>query len=159
MDKKVIPPIFTLHRYFMAANRMRELFQNALRGFDFGIYADKPFLGVAMLHADEPGIFMSYWYGGIHVVIEGWRELGLSEPHIDALLQSPHVETLRRYRNATFHFQADFMSQKHLDFMRDSQSSVAWVRELTSAFSNYFLATNQQTPGTTSKPPMPGDEL
>ena len=147
MNKELIPPAISLHRYFMAANRMRELFQHTLRSFDIGAYADQPFLAAFMLHADEPGIFMSYWYSGLHVVIEGWLELRLSDPRIDALLQSPHVKTLRRYRNATFHFHADYMSQKHLDFMRDSQSAVAWVRELTTAFSDYFLATNEQTAG------------
>jgi hypothetical protein len=45
----------------------------------------------------DPGIFMSYWYGGLYVVVEGWRELRLSDPKIDALLTSQNVNLLKRY--------------------------------------------------------------
>ena len=50
---------------------------------------------------------MSLWYGGLYVVIEGWKELGLSDPHVDDLLRSSNVELLKRYRHGTFHFQRD----------------------------------------------------
>jgi hypothetical protein len=50
---------------------------------------------------------MSYWYAALYVVIEGWRDLGLADATIDALLQSPNVDLLKRYRNGVFHFQKD----------------------------------------------------
>lgn len=43
-------------------------------------------MGLAFF-ADDPGIFMSYWYGGLYVVIEGWKELGLHDPEIDQLIE------------------------------------------------------------------------
>jgi len=46
----------------------------------------------------DPGIFMSYWYGALFVVIEGWRELQLSDPSIEPLLASDNVDLLKRYR-------------------------------------------------------------
>jgi hypothetical protein len=61
--------------------------------------------------------YMSYYYGGLYVVIEGWRDQGLSDPTIDELLQSSHVNALRKYRNGSFHFQADYFNDKFLALM------------------------------------------
>lgn len=33
--------------------------------------------------------YMSYWYAGLFVVVEGWRDLGLQDAEIDGLLESP----------------------------------------------------------------------
>ena len=60
----------------------------------------------------DPGIFMSYWYGGLYAVIEGWQELGLTDPTIDRLLESPNVELLRRYRNGVFHYQMTYFDDR-----------------------------------------------
>lgn len=89
--------------------------------------------------ATNPGTFMSYWYGSLYTVIEGWRELGLHDPKIDQLLTSPNVEALRLFRNATFHYQSQWLHVKHHTFMA-SPDSVPWVRRLHAAFSRYFLA-------------------
>jgi len=43
----------------------------------------------------ESFLYMSYWYGALYVVIEGWRELKLVDPAIDQLLQSSNVDLLR----------------------------------------------------------------
>jgi len=77
----------------------------------------------------EPGIFMSFWYGALYVVIEGYRDLKLAEPNIDALLQSPNVDHLRQFRNGTFHFQKNPYSQKRVHLMA-SPSSVTWVQDI-----------------------------
>jgi hypothetical protein len=71
---------------------------------------------------------MSYWYGGLYVVIEGWQELGLSDAVIDATLQSPNVHLLRRYRNGVFHFKKDYNDERFLAFMKDGNASVSVVR-------------------------------
>jgi hypothetical protein len=86
----------------------------------------------------DPGIFMSYWYGGLYVVIEGWRELGLTDSTVDRLLKSPNVELLKRYRNGIFHFQKQYFDERFTGFM-ESKDSVPWVRELNLAFGTYFL--------------------
>jgi hypothetical protein len=57
------------------------------------------------LHVDDYGVFMFYWYSGLYVVIEGYQELKLHGEKIDALLQSPNVDLLKRLRHGTFHFQ------------------------------------------------------
>ena len=92
-----------------------------------------------MFFSDSPGIFMSYWYGGLYVVIEGWLELGLHDATIDQLLSSPNVGLLKRYRNGVFHFQKEFVDARFHEFFA-SEDSVTWVRALSSAFGDYFLS-------------------
>jgi hypothetical protein len=60
----------------------------------------------------ESFLYMSYWYGALYVVIEGWRELKLADTGIDNLLESPNVDLLRKYRNGVFHFQADYNDKR-----------------------------------------------
>jgi hypothetical protein len=141
MKKYTFPPAFTLHRYWMSANKMRQCFEKSL-----GTSGEKwlelgktgPLRGAAMFMCDEPGIFMSHWYGSLSAVIDGWRTLKLKDSRIDLLLQSPHVRRLKEFRNGAFHFLPEFFSPKFAEFMRDA-SSVAWVREITSSFGEYFL--------------------
>jgi hypothetical protein len=38
---------------------------------------------------------MSYWYGSLYVVVEGWRELNETDPKVDPLISSPHVDRLK----------------------------------------------------------------
>jgi hypothetical protein len=83
-------------------------------------------------------MYMSLWYGELYVVIEGWKELGFSDPTVDALLSSPNVELLKRYRNGAFHFQKDYFDDRFLDFMR-GDAAVKWVSNLNQAFGSYFL--------------------
>jgi hypothetical protein len=98
-----------------------------------------PLARLVVLHADDYGIFMFYWYAGLHVVVEGFKELKLRDATIEQLLQSPNVDALRLVRNATFHFQKDgFISKKVIPFLK-SKDSVPWVRSLTEAFSEFFL--------------------
>lgn len=139
-------PIATLHRYFIAANKMRILFDNTLakpeivKAFEQAKSMDAKSLSLLILrlHTDDYGVFMFYWYSGLYVVIEGFKELQLRDAKIEALLQSPNVETLKLTRNATFHFQKKYLSHKLVPFVT-SEGSAVWVRELTEAFSEFFL--------------------
>jgi hypothetical protein len=91
-----LPPVVSLHKYFIWANKMRTEFDKILPQCQQDMdWHDK--------EAIEMNLSMSYWYGTLYVVIEGWKELKLSDPKIDALLDSPNVELLRRYRNGVFH--------------------------------------------------------
>lgn len=88
---------------------------------------------------NESWIAMSYWYGGLYVVIEGWRELELRDPQIDALLASPNVDLLKRYRNGIFHYQRRYFDERFVELIRDGEDVVNWVRELNSQFGRFFL--------------------
>jgi hypothetical protein len=87
----------------------------------------------------ESFLYMSYWYAGLYVVIEGWRELRLADATIDVMLQSPKVELLRRYRNGVVHFQKDYNDERFLSFMKEGTDSVSWIRSLNQQFGRYFL--------------------
>ncbi|SRR6266498_3267119 len=121
--------IFTLHRYYIWSNFMRTKFDEIIQD-----KSQQNFKGEM-----ESFAYMSYWYGGLFVVVEGWQDLQLSEPIIDELLASPHVDLLRRYRNGVFHFQRDYNDKRFLEFMAEGMSIVQWVRDLTLHFGRYFL--------------------
>ncbi len=129
-----------LHRYFIAADKMRFLFEETFSKTEVvnRFPEADPVTRLMMLHVDDYGIFMFYWYSGLYVVIEGYRELQLQDAKIDALLQSRNVDALRLLRNSTFHFQKEFFSPKMMHFI-GSSDSVTWVRSLTDLFSECFL--------------------
>jgi hypothetical protein len=117
----------------------------------------------------EAYMYMSYWYAGLYVVAEGWKELGLSDAEIDELLDmstgrkverpapvgaAPQIvdervlDVLRRYRNGAFHFQRDYFDDRFLDFMK-VEAAPGWARALNLAFGRYLLnAIEKLPPGT-----------
>jgi len=132
-DRGVEPsPLQSLHRYFIWANRMRTHFDEILSrgGYDEKIEF-------------ESWLYMSYWYGGLYVVIEGWRKLQLTDTVIDNLLLHPYVDLLRLYRNGTFHFHQDYHDKKFISFMKEGGDSAAWIRDLNEQFGRYFLKENR----------------
>ena len=124
--------IFSLHKYFVWANKMRTNFDDLLNQNKQEIIPHSKF-------EMESNLYMSYWYGGLYVVIEGWKELGLADEKIDALLYSPNVNLLRRYRNGVFHFQRDYFDERFLGFIRDGINCIEWIRNLNLEFGRYFL--------------------
>ena len=81
-----------------------------------------------------------YSYSGIYLVIEGWKDLKLSDPKIDQLLHSPFVDKLRLFRNATFHYQRESpISSKHLQFFGSQEERTEiWLNDLYSEFESFF---------------------
>ena len=95
----------------------------------------------------ETRLYMSYWYGGLYVVIEGWRELELTDESVDRLLESPNVDLLRRFRNGTYHFQKQYFDSRFLDLIVEGENVVQWVRGVREAFSQFFLNWSKQQSG------------
>jgi len=126
--------LVSLHRYYIWANRMRTHFYDLIPRIENNPEQDRFSEDVI-----EAEIYMSFWYGELYVVIEGWKVLGLSDPAVDDLLASPNVQLLKRYRNGTFHFQKDYFDERFLGFIRDGNDAAAWVSELNRAFGGYFL--------------------
>jgi hypothetical protein len=124
------PEILTLHRYFIWTNQMRAHFDEILSE------QQCPFEGAAFIKSI---LYMSYWYGGLYVVIEGWQKLGLSDIRINELLKSPNVRLLKRYRHGVFHFQRNYHDKRFDEFMSQGVDEVAWVRTLNEQFGRYFL--------------------
>lgn len=136
MTTPTFEEILSLHRYFLAANQQRLAFQNIITGHAVDHGEAPKYAGE---NWNESWIAMSYWYGGLHVVIEGWLELRLADPEIDALLASPNVDLLRRYRNGIFHYQRAYLDARFRELIRDGTDVVQWVRGLNSAFGRFFL--------------------
>ncbi len=81
---------------------------------------------------------LSVWYSLLYVVIEGYSLSGYHDAEVDALLSnSDYVSRLRRFRNATFHYQDDPLSPKLLEFLQAEDSS-EWIRNLNRALGNFF---------------------
>jgi len=127
-----ITPETTLHRYFIWANRFRIRFEESVS--EPLTSDDLPLLWFSK----SGGMYMSYWYSALYVVVEGWKRLELHDADIDRLLTSPNVKHLRTYRNGVCHFQPDYLDPRFLELMA-SPGSVSWVHELTAAFSKWFL--------------------
>ncbi len=116
--------IASLHRHFIWANRMRVHFDRMLGG----PRRDEDEWLV------EARLYMSYWYAGLYVVIEGWRELRLSDRAVDNLLASPNVALLGRFRNGVFHFQRKYNDARFTALLTEGEEVVEWVRTLNREF-------------------------
>ena len=62
--------------------------------FDRHLAKDTEITDAMVFLASQSGLKMALLYGMLYVVIEGWQELGLSDPEIDQLLKSPNVGLL-----------------------------------------------------------------
>lgn len=84
-------------------------------------------------------LYMSYWYAGLYVVVEGWRRLALEDEEIDRLLASPNVGLLKRYRHGVFHFQPAYYDKRFVRLIDEGKDVVRWVRDLNNAFGRFLL--------------------
>ena len=133
--------IITLYRYFAYAAQMRTLFRQQMdkEGKEWLKMMGEDKAGLMLFLFSSPGLYLMYSYAGIYLVIEGWKDLGLLDPTIDKLIESPFVDRLRLFRNATFHYQKDPMSWKHLQFFgTEEERTEKWLNEIYSEFSRFF---------------------
>jgi len=122
--------LVALYRYYVRAANMKVHFEDTLKQTGAVDITSPDGFYVAM--------YMSLWYGCLYIVIEGWRALGLENQEIDALLRSSNVNLLRTYRNATFHYQKDYLHEKFMTFLREGEATATWVRTTHNAFAGYF---------------------
>src|SRR5262249_49144247 len=122
--------VVTLYRYFAHAAHMRDLFRRSVSEAQLRRLADDE-QGLIGLFYSTPGQYLLYSYSGLYVVVEGWRDLKLTDSKVEALIASPYVERLKRFRNATFHYQKEIVSPKHLQFFGDEEEKTEeWVGQL-----------------------------
>jgi hypothetical protein len=133
------PAPLSLHHYFVVAARMQHHFESNLVAVEeSGVAAlQDPDLAAFELFTGPRGNFMYYWYASLCVVVQGFRNLKLVDPRINALLASLNVKALRRCWNGVFHLQPDYFSAKLLESMQ-APDFIGWVRELMEAFRAYF---------------------
>jgi hypothetical protein len=79
--------------------------------------------------------FNVYWFASLFVIAEGWRDLKLSDPEIDPIIDA-HIDSLRLLRNAVFPFQP-----KDVKFRQwNTPDRWNWAEKLMAAFQRYFDA-------------------
>jgi hypothetical protein len=75
----------------------------------------------------------------LYVVIEGYKDLKLSDHNIDNLLSEiVYVDKLRLLRNALFHYQDDIRPTKLMEFI-DLEGSAEWIKKLDKCFEKFFI--------------------
>lgn len=126
--------VFSLHRYFIWCVEMRQHYLDVGRQVSpTPSFFDNPDAGQAFM-------YLSYWYAGLYVVCEGWQELKLSDPEINALLQSPHLEFLKRFRHGVYHYQSDYFDKRFMNALVRGKDFDEWAEALMLAFNRYFEA-------------------
>lgn len=131
-----------LHRYFIWCNN----FENAYKQVVLNELAKGR--GIQRDQIDQfviSAVFnMSYWYGALYVVIEGYRKLQLRDPEVNSLLKKKRkVQLLKEYRHGVFHFQAEYWDQRFMNFVSE-QGTAEWAIRLHGAFSAFFLRETQR---------------
>jgi hypothetical protein len=124
--------IFTLHRYFVWASRQRHYFFDGVPETEF---PEDPEASRNWVRTQF--VNLCYWMASLYVVVEGWRDLKLSDAEIDTLLESPHVAALRRFRNGVFHFQKNYFDDRFIGLFEEG--GPVWASTLHKAFSRFFI--------------------
>lgn len=124
--------VFSLHRYFSWCAEMRQHYIDVGRQVSpTPSFFDNPEAGQAFM-------YLSYWYAGLYVVCEGWLDHKLSHPEIDKLLQSPHLEKLKKFRNGVYHFQPDYFDKRFMGALMAGKDFSEWAESLMLTFARYF---------------------
>ncbi len=125
--------VFSLHRYYMWCDQMKAHFEQI--ALEHGRIND--------LYSPEGAkifMYMSYWYAGLYVVTEGWKQLDLADPRVDLLRSSTkHLALLKRYRHGVFHFQRNYFDVRFRELMETGKESVVWIGDLHEALGAFFL--------------------
>ena len=138
MDTEERIKIATLYRYYLYAVVMRENFKNQ-KIEDFINKLDNHPTSVLLFFSSEAGIYMTYLYSAIYLVIEGWKDLKLSDEKINELINSPNTDKLMLLRNDTFHYQKEPLSTKLIQFFgSEEEATEKWINELYGEFGRFF---------------------
>jgi hypothetical protein len=117
--------LMALHKYFLNADFMRDTFMRRVKRRQS---TDEVDFATGM----DDSIALSLWYATLYVAIEGWREVGLTDPELDLLLADDRTDELRRFRNQVFHYQREYDNPRVLGFLgssdSDAQAATEWVR-------------------------------
>lgn len=132
MNRENMVKLAALHRHWIIADAVRVVLHQKVTTPDQEELAIKRFGPEYVLFGEHASMIcrMQIWYSLLYVVVEGYRELRQNyEPLEVVLAKDEYVDLLRRFRNATFHFQADPLNEKLIDFL-DKQDSEIWIYDL-----------------------------
>lgn len=141
MNEENIVRLSALHRHWIVADAVRVVLQQKTTTPEQEELAIKRF-GVEYVAFGERASMvcrMQVWYSLLYVVVEGYRELRQNyEPLEEVLANGEYVDLLRRFRNATFHFQGDPLNDKLIDFLEKKDSEV-WIRDLNKQLEAFLI--------------------
>lgn len=141
MNEENMVKLAALHRHWIVADAVRVVLRQKTTTPEQEERAIKKF-GIEYVAFGEHGSMvcrMQVWYSLLYVVVEGYRELGQKyEPLEEVLAKAEYVDLLRRFRNATFHFQADPLNDKLIDFL-EKQDSEVWIRDLNKQLEAFLM--------------------
>lgn len=107
----------TLHRHYMWCNIIKGDFDKEGKKF----INSKTKVDMDEVMPDYYGAYMSIWYGMLFGVLEVFKNKKISIPAIENDINDIY-DSLRLYRNAVFHPQPKYWSDKLLKIMEDPQS-------------------------------------
>ena len=97
--------------------------------------------------ASQLTCYQRLWLASLFTVAEGFLALRLQDEEIGNLLNSEHFDSLRHFRNGTFHYQKQ--PRKHVQFFLDegafSEARLEWAQALHEAFDRFHLEYRSQT--------------
>nr|WP_315429152.1 hypothetical protein [uncultured Albidiferax sp.] len=131
-----ILPLASLHKHFLAADAVKQLLFTKIPDSSSKFNLAPELQEAAQQFSSM--LRLQVFYALIYVVVEGYKELACQDAEVDRLLgNAEFVDSLRRFRNANFHFQEDPFSPKLVDFLH-AEGSEDWVRALYFALDNFF---------------------
>ena len=80
-------------------------------------------------------VYYGYYLSALWVVVEGFCELNLKDNVIEELAKK-HGDSLRLYRNGTFHYQRK--PDKHVQFHGHPENRMNWVEKLYFELERFF---------------------
>jgi hypothetical protein len=124
-----VQEMLSLHRYLMWAGHMR---------FRFGERLREATTHEQRMEAQFVDPYLPYWCAGMHVVVEGWKRLGLSSANIERLLDGPHLRLLENFRHGVYHFHPEYYDAKFRGFWAQGAEMYGWLDQLWIAIDAFF---------------------
>lgn len=145
--------IGSLHKHWIIDDTIREFIVSPIQDVKFPVESKNglleaevsDFSNINRASAILPVIQMysmflrlQVWYSLLYVVIEGYKKLNLQDDNLDSLLNNDsYIQLLRKFRNATFHYQEQPFPEKIEEFLVENDSEI-WVHKVNDAFKSFF---------------------
>ena len=122
-------PILRLCSYWLSSKIMHEHVHELVDDFFDLAYEDDFSLWY------EFRTYYSYWLSSLYVVVEGFEYLKLDRKKVPSISDN-RIETLRLFRNATFHYQNNY--DKQVKFHKKDLDMMNFSEQLHHEFERYF---------------------
>lgn len=147
--------LFVLQRYFFWAEAFRLDYYKQIQNYKHLLESDdKGDLGVAEFLVSPAGRNLLFWCSTLRVVYEGYKEVKLSNQYVEDVNDEIKMQKLKEFRNATFHYQKDYFTNKYFDLMSEPDME-SWIESLHAAFSRYLTEWQQELSSNYSDAPSP----